>query len=291
MNKFKSLLILMRPQQWTKNLLVFAALIFSNNLLNIDAFITVFLTFCCFCLTSSVIYIVNDWKDRENDRIHPGKKNRPLACGAISTGDAFTFAVFIVIADIIILFSLGSHVWMVLGAYFLMNIAYTFKLKHVVILDIIIVALGFVLRAISGGVVIEVEISSWLIVATFFLALFLVLCKRRFEMMSLGKNAINHRKNLSDYSVQLLDQMIAIVSGITILSYSLYTLSPQTIRKFNTENLILTIPFVVFGIFKYLHLIYKKQLGGKPEEILLNDRYIQLSIILWIICAVVIIYK
>lgn len=291
MKKIKYLLILMRPPQWTKNLLVFAALIFSNSLFKINALITVLLTFCAFCLTSSVIYILNDWKDKQKDRIHPDKRHRPLASGVVSTNEAFIFAGLIVIVDILLILFLGGYVWLVLGAYFLMNIAYTFKFKQVVILDIIILALGFVLRAISGGVVIEVEISSWLIVATFFLALFLVLCKRRFEMVSLGKNAISHRKNLSDYSVQLLDQMIAIVCGVTILAYSLYTLSPETVKKFDTENLIFTIPFVVFGIFKYLHLIYKKQLGGKPEAILLNDKYIQLSIILWILCAILIIYK
>jgi 4-hydroxybenzoate polyprenyltransferase len=236
------------------------------------------------------VYILNDWRDRENDRIHPAKKDRPLASGAVSLPQAITAAVFLVAGSVAIVEGLGGEFWVLLLVYFLMNLGYTFYFKHLVILDILLISIGFVLRAISGAVVIGAAISAWLALCTFFLALFLVLNKRRNEMVALGENAVSHRQILADYSVTLLDQMIAIVTGLTIIAYSLYTLSPTTVQHFGTENLVYTVPFVVYGLFKYLHIVYKKDLGGKPEEILLRDRHIQLSILGWIVCVIVIIY-
>jgi len=290
MIKVKNLILLMRPQQWIKNLLVFAAPMFSLHLFDKNTLPLILKTFCAFCLTSSLVYIINDWRDKDNDRFHPDKKNRPLASGTVSSAEAFILAAFIFAGDVFLISNVNNNLVMILSIYLLLNIGYTFVFKQIAILDIIIISLGFILRAISGGIVIHVEISNWLLVCTFFLALFFVISKRRYELVSLGDYAEQHRKILADYSLPLLDQMITIVTGLTIITYSLYTLSQNTIDKFHTENLIYTIPFVVFGMFRYLHVIYKQQLGGKPEEILFKDRYIQLSILLWILSVIAIIY-
>jgi len=290
MIKVKNLILLMRPQQWIKNLLVFAAPMFSLHLFDKNILPLILKTFCAFCLTSSLVYIINDWRDKDNDCFHPDKKTRPLASGTVSSAEAFILAAFIFAGDVLIISNVNNKLAIFLLIYFVLNIGYTFIFKQIAILDIIIISLGFILRAISGGIVIHVEISNWLLVCTFFLALFFIISKRRFELVSLGNNAELHRKILADYSLPLLDQMITIVTGLTIITYSLYTLNQNTIDKFHTENLIYTIPFVVFGMFRYLHVIYKQQLGGKPEEILFTDRYIQLSILLWILSVIAIIY-
>ncbi len=281
---------LVRPSQWTKNLVVFAAPVFADRAFEIPVLLQSVAAFIAFCLASSTVYILNDWRDREADRLHPDKKDRPLASGAVSLPQAIVTAILFAAGSVALAACLGGGFRILLLVYFLMNLGYTFYFKYVVILDILLISIGFVLRAISGAVVIDVAISSWLVLCTFFLALFLILSKRRNEIVSLGDQAASHRQILADYSVTLLDQMIAIVTGLTIIAYSLYTLSPSTVQHFGTENLVYTVPFVVYGLFKYLHIVYKKDLGGKPEEILLRDRYIQLSILGWIGTVILIIY-
>lgn len=290
MTKAVSFIQLMRPAQWTKNMFVFAAAIFANHIFDTHVLIRVSLAFMAFSLTSSIVYILNDWKDRENDKFHPEKRYRPLASGAVRPSEALLFGIFLLACVVSLNCVLGGSLWIVLLIYGLLNIGYTLHFKHVVILDIIIVSIGFILRAVAGAVVISVLISKWLLLCTFFLALFLILNKRRAEFVTLGSEAKAHRHILADYSLTLLDQIIAIVAGLTIIAYSLYTMSPMTIEKFHTENLVYTVPFVVFGLFRYLYLVNKKQLGGRPEKIVLSDRSIQISILLWIGCVIWIIY-
>lgn len=290
LKKMRDILRLVRPAQWTKNLVIFAAPVFADRAFELPVLLRSVMAFIAFCLASSTVYILNDWRDREADRLHPDKKDRPLASGAVSLSAAITTAILFAAGSLAIAVGLGGGFRILLLVYFLMNLGYTFYFKYVVILDILLISIGFVLRAISGAVVIHVAISAWLVLCTFFLALFLILSKRRNEIVSLGDQAASHRQILADYSVTLLDQMIAIVTGLTIIAYSLYTLSPSTVQHFGTENLVYTVPFVVYGLFKYLHIVYKKDLGGKPEEILLRDRYIQLSILGWIGTVILIIY-
>jgi 4-hydroxybenzoate polyprenyltransferase len=290
LKKMRDILRLVRPSQWTKNLVVFAAPVFANRIFELPVLIRSLMAFVTFCLASSVVYILNDWRDREADRLHPAKKNRPLASGVVSPSQAFAIAVLLMAVVVLLVALLRRRFFILVLAYFVMNLGYSFYFKKMVILDILLISIGFILRAISGGIAIDVEISSWLLLCTFFLSLFLILSKRRNEIVSLGDQAVPHRKILADYSVNLLDQMIAIVTGLTIIAYSLYTLSPTTVQHFGTENLVYTVPFVVYGLFKYLHIVYKKDLGGKPEEILLRDRYIQFSILGWIVCVIIIIY-
>ena len=272
----------MRPRQWTKNLLVFAALIFSQNLSNLPMVSDATIAFIIFCLLSGSVYTLNDLLDVKQDRTHPKKSQRPLASGKLQPPIA------IVSGIILVLLSLGNAFWLntnfgfIALGYFILQIAYSTALKHIVILDVLAVSIGFVLRAIAGAEVINVPISSWLLVCTILLALFLSLGKRRHEIILLEDNAADHRKILFEYSPALLDQMISVVTASTVVAYALYTMSAETINKFQTDNLKFTIPFVLYGIFRYLYLIHQKSEGGSPEKILLNDRPLLINIILYL---------
>ena len=283
---FKSI----RPQQWLKNLFIFAPLIFSENIFNRSMFLQSLLAFAVFCLLSGALYILNDLKDLEEDRIHPIKSKRPLAAGKLKKSQAIT--AFIILSFISLLFASlvnEEFLWVCL-VYYVLQIAYSFALKHVVILDVFIVASGFFLRVIAGAVAIQVQISPWLLICTTLLALFLALSKRRHEILLLDEEAINHRPILKEYSAYLLDQMISVVTASTVIAYCLYTISGETIEKFGTNKLILTVPFVLYGIFRYLYLIHQKAEGGTPETLILKDRPLLLDIILWIVSAALIIY-
>jgi len=283
---FKSI----RPQQWLKNLFIFAPLIFSENIFNRSMFLQSLLAFAVFCLLSGALYILNDLKDIEEDRLHPIKSKRPLAAGELKKRQAI--AAFVILSFISLLFASlvnEEFLWVCLLYYFL-QIAYSFALKHVVILDVFIVASGFFLRVIAGAVAIQVQISPWLLICTTLLALFLALSKRRHEILLLDEEAVNHRPILKEYSPYLLDQMISVVTASTVIAYCLYTISGETIEKFGTNKLILTIPFVLYGIFRYLYLIHQKAEGGTPETLILKDRPLLFDIFLWIISAALIIY-
>jgi len=283
---FKSI----RPQQWLKNLFIFAPLIFSENIFNRSMFLQTLLAFAVFCLLSGALYILNDLKDLEEDRLHPIKSKRPLAAGELKKRQAI--AAFVILSFISLLFASlvnEEFLWVCLVYYFL-QIAYSFALKHVVILDVFIVASGFFLRVIAGAVAIQVQISPWLLICTTLLALFLALSKRRHEILLLDEKAVNHRPILKEYSPYLLDQMISVVTASTVIAYCLYTISGETIEKFGTNKLILTIPFVLYGIFRYLYLIHQKAEGGTPETLILKDRPLLFDIFLWIISAALIIY-
>ena len=248
------------------------------------------LAFLLFCLLSGTEYIVNDLLDLEKDRAHPLKSRRPIASGRLKPSNAKVFAVVFSIVGISGSFVLNTNFGLIAAAYYFLMLGYTLAFKRVVILDVLIIAVGFVLRAVAGAVVIDVTISSWLLVCTTFLALFLGLSKRRHELVLLGEDAVNHRKILGEYSPYLLDQMIAVVTASTVMAYALYTTAADTVEKFGTRNLVFTLPFVLYGIFRYLYLVHQKKMGGSPESILIKDRAMILNILLYLIATGFILY-
>ena len=279
----------LRPKQWTKNLLLLAALIFSSNLFNLSIAVPAFEAFFVFCLISGSVYLLNDLIDKKQDRLHPTKKFRPIASGRLNTGAASAAWIIAAVVSLGWAFALNSSFGMIVLSYFLMQALYSLLLKNLAIVDIFIIALGFILRVIAGAVIIKVPMSTWFIVCTMFLSLFLALGKRRFELVSVEAGA--RRASLKGYSVGLLDQMMTIVTACTVMTYALYTLAPETVSKFHTSNLIYTLPFVLFGIFRYLYLIYTEGKGGSPEDILLSDNPLIADILLYWAAVWFILYK
>src|SRR5262245_10360406 len=285
-----NLLISLRPAQWTKNLLVFAALIFAQRLFDPAAVVRSFVAFVIFCALSGVVYLINDVADRENDRRHPLKSRRPIAAGDLPVSAAVAAATAIGAAAIGAAFMVGSRVGAVAAGYVALQLLYSGPLKHIVIIDVLTLAIGFVLRAVAGAVAIDVSISHWLFVCTILLALFMGLAKRRHELVLLADGAITHRPILGEYSAYLLDQMIAVVTASTLIAYIFYTISPETEQKFGTSWLGLTIPFPLYGIFRYLYLVHRREGGGSPADLLLNDRPLLACVTLWVVAVVLIIY-
>ncbi len=282
---FKSL----RPRQWTKNIFLFAALVFDRQLTSMDGLLRTILAVILFSLLSSSIYIFNDIADREADRNHPTKRNRPIASGKISVKTASFVAVFLIVATIIPAFFLSKGFGVICVAYLVINLFYSKWLKHIPILDVMILASGYVLRVAAGVTIITVErFSPWLYVVTTLLALFIGLGKRRTELSTLSSNAHIHRKVLDGYTIPFLDQLITIVSGTTIIAYSLYTFSAPNLPE--NHGMMLTIPFVLYGIFRYLYLIQVKEQGGAPEELVLTDRPLQVTFVSWGIFILIIFY-
>ncbi len=272
----------LRPVQWAKNLVVFAGLIFARHFDNSSDILRAIGVFGVFCILASAIYLFNDIRDRENDRSHPQKKSRPIASGELSVGAAATASVVLAALGLTAACLLGLPVFITVSVYVLLNLAYSMGLKHVALVDVMIVALGFVLRAVAGAEVIDVEISPWLVVCTLLLALFLGFGKRRWELVSLGTDATSHRAALAGYTTHLLDQLIAVTTASTVVAYALYTLAPETQAKFGTDQLIWTLPFVLFGVFRYLWLIHGAQEGGNPTSALLRDWPIVVTAALWL---------
>lgn len=287
----KELFKALRPKQWIKNLLVIAPLIFSQQLFDYRSFIATLGAFCSFCLVASAMYLVNDLYDLESDRVHPIKKHRPLASGLISTRITRVAVVVLLVTGFIIAALVRIELLWIIFLYVVMIYAYTHWLKKVVLLDVVVVASGFVLRALGGVVTLGAVFSEWLLVTTFFAALFLVVGKRRHELVLLGDRGVNHRSILGDYSLQLLDQLIIISVTCSLMSYSLYTLSSETVALYGFSNLVFTIPFVMYGLFRYLYLVYKQEKGGDPTESLLADGALLLTIGLWGISVIAIIYR
>jgi 4-hydroxybenzoate polyprenyltransferase len=285
-----SIVLSLRPRQWVKNLFVFAGLVFAQRLFTPSLW-PALEAFAIFCGLSGAVYLLNDVADRAKDRLHPDKRRRPVASGALSPGAAMTAALVIIAGALAASAALSRPLAAVALAYVVLLVAYSVWLKHVVIVDVLVVAAGFVLRAVAGAVAIEVEISGWLLICTILSALFLALGKRRHEYLTLGEAAIQHRPILADYSAGLLDQMIAVVTASTVTAYALYTMSPETVAKFDTHWLPATLPFVLYGVFRYLYLLYHRQLGGNPSEAFLSDRPLMLNTLLWIIAVMVIIYR
>lgn len=283
----RALLRSMRPKQWPKNLLLFAGFLFTLNVQwapfteSMWAYLgRASAAFGLFCLLSSGVYILNDIRDIDKDRRHPQKRHRPLASGALSPRLAATAAVCMLLFTLAGAYTLRPLFFLLCLVYLLMQVAYTLSFKHMVILDVFTIAIGFVLRAVSGAVAIHVAISPWLYIVTLLGALFLGLAKRRHELILLSDDAAHHRKILQEYSPAMLDQMISIVTAATIMAYSLYTFTSPSLPK--NHGMMLTIPLVIYGIFRYLYLIHKKDAGGSPEEVLLRDRPVLITIVLWV---------
>jgi 4-hydroxybenzoate polyprenyltransferase len=285
----KALLKTMRPRQWSKNIFIFAALVFDKQLLNVEAFLSTLAGFVLFCMVSSSVYIFNDLADVEADRQHPEKKDRPIAAGKLPINVAWAAGIGLALTALGLATLLTPGFEAVLIIYLLLNLAYSKWLKHIPIIDVFVIAAGFVLRVHAGVTLIQVErFSPWLYVVMTLLALFLGFGKRRAELALLAHGAGSHRKVLDGYTLPLLDQYIMIVSGTTIVAYSLYTFSAPNVPQ--NDSMMLTIPFVVYAIFRYLYLIEVKHAGGAPEEILLSDRPFQIGMILWAVAVLAIFY-
>jgi 4-hydroxybenzoate polyprenyltransferase len=290
-----SLLVSLRPSQWTKNLIVFAALLFGQRgaapaFLDPQAIGRAVAAFGIFCALSGVVYLINDIADRDKDRLHPLKRHRPIASGAVSPSLAMGAAAVLTVIALAGSFVLRPQFALVGLVYVALQSAYSGPLKHVVIIDVLTIAIGFVLRAAAGAVAIDVPISHWLLILTILLALFLALSKRRHELVLLADGATSHRPILEEYSPYLLDQMIAVVTASTLISYVIYTVSPETVQKFHTDYLGLTLLFPLYGIFRYLYLVHQKEGGGSPSDMLLNDRPLLACVALWAIAVAAIIY-
>lgn len=285
-----ALVKLSRPAHWPKNVFVLAPLVFAQLLHVPSALARTLVAFVCFCIASSIVYVFNDYRDRELDRRHPIKMRRPLAAGTISPAVALGFAALLLVGLILAASWLGGKFLTVILIYLGLNTLYSLGLKRVVILDVMIVSLGFVLRVLGGGVAIDVEISAWLLLCTIFLALFLAFSKRRHELVLLAEEARTQRDVLTHYSASFLDQMINVVTASTVVSYALYSAAPETIERFQTGMLVYTIPFVLFGIFRYLYLMYQAPEQINPTEAVIKDVPSLVNIALWGCAVLGIIY-
>jgi len=291
LNPVQAFWLSLRPHQWTKNLMVFAAPALSKHLFEWGPLEKSVLAFVIFCALSGTVYLLNDVADLERDRLHPRKRLRPIASGALSPRAAALLALVLGLASLGLSALLGLPFVLCAGLYLALNVLYSFRLKEIVILDVLSVSLGFVLRAVAGGVAIGVLVSDWLLVCTLLLAMFLALAKRRHELVSLSTSATGHRKILAEYSPYLLDQMISVVTASCLTAYAFYTMAPDTVQKYRTEKLAWTIPFVLYGIFRYLYLVHQKEKGGSPTDILVTDRPLLLNVFLWAMALLWIVYS
>lgn len=284
------LLRALRPKQWTKNLLLFAPLLFARAVFEPGAAFAASIGVLCFCLLAGGVYVLNDWIDREQDRLHPDKRKRPIAAGLINAPAAFGLLAFGWGVSAALALQLGQPFALIAGSYFALQLGYCFFLKRIVILDVILIAIGFVLRVAAGAAAINVPVSNWLYLCTLLLAVFLGLAKRRHEVVSLQADAGAHRKNLTEYSVPMLDQMISIVAASSILAFGLYTVSPDTVARVGTDGLKFTVPLVIYGIFRYLYLIHRRNEGGSPERVLLSDPPIIATVLLFVAVSAGVLY-
>jgi 4-hydroxybenzoate polyprenyltransferase len=279
----------MRPRQWPKNAFVFAALIFDLQLRQPESILRTTAGFLLFCLASSTVYLINDLMDLRADRQHPVKRQRPIASGSLRPAAAWAAAALFGIVSLVSAYRLGQSFFLVLGGYIVLNLLYSVRLKHIVILDVLVVSAGFVLRVAAGATLITVErFSPWLYVCMTLLALIIGFGKRRAELVLLEGSAGGHRRVLDGYSLPLLDHLISVVSGTTIVAYSLYTFSAENLPA--NHLMMLTVPFVLYGVFRYLHLIHVEDAGGSPEDLVFTDRPLAATILLWGLVATFILY-
>ena len=286
----KDIFQLLRPHQWVKNGIVLAGLVFSGSAHDPRLIWLALAATGLFCLLSSTIYIVNDLVDAEADRNHPIKANRPIASGRISPPTAVILAILLGVIGLGLSYLLSTTFFLISAGYVGLSLAYSFFLKHIVIIDVMCIAAGFVLRALAGAIIIGVEFSGWLLIASFLLALFLGFGKRRHELVLLENDSHTHRRILAHYSSYFLDQLIGVVTPAVLVCYLIYVISPEVQQKLGTDYLFLTTPFVIYGIFRYLYLIHLKEQGGSPTRILLTDRPILLTVLLWVLTAVFLLY-
>jgi 4-hydroxybenzoate polyprenyltransferase len=279
----------LRVKQWAKNSVIFAALIFARQFDDFERVLRSSLAFGVFCLLSSSVYLLNDVFDLAKDRAHPTKCRRPVAAGEVPPPVAVVAGLAIGGGSLVLAYMLVPSFAVVGAVYLVSNLLYSVWLKKIVIVDVMVISMGFVLRAVAGGLAIEVDVSAWLIICTILLSLFLALCKRRQEMALLA-NAAHYRDILKEYSVEFVDQMITIVTAATLVAYCSYTLSTDVQHRLGTENLYVTVPFVIYGIFRYLYLVHKKEKGGSPTEALFSDPPLMLNILLWATASVLLLY-
>jgi 4-hydroxybenzoate polyprenyltransferase len=279
----------MRPEQWLKNGFVLAPIVFSGLIGDPDAWLRTLLAVAAFCAASSAVYLVNDVIDREADRSHPIKKNRAIASGEVSVATALAVAVVLVVAAAVVAVWLGGWFPVVLGSYVFLVLLYSALLKRAVFLDVLVVAAGFVLRVVGGAVAIDVPVSRWILVVTYLLALYLALGKRRSELVLLGAEAGSHRVVLGHYTLPMVDQAISVVLGATVVAYALYTVAPETVAKVGSEGLLATVPIVLYGLFRYLYLLHRHELGGSPTRALLTDRPLLVCVVVWLAVAAAVI--
>src|SRR4051812_994758 len=285
------LLDAMRPKQWSKNVFVFAGIVFAGRLFERAAQLRSLAAFAVFCAAASAVYLANDVADRASDAHHPEKKLRAVASGRLSPRAALAASLLLAVAALLGAYLLNRETLLLTAGYLGSTFAYSFGLKRVFLLDVMIVAAGFVLRAAVGAAAIGAEISPWLLVCTFLLSLFLALGKRRAELVLLGDGAANHRPALGHYSLQLVDSWLTALSGAAIVSYALYTQSPRTIERFGTSNLVYTVPFVIYALFRYQHHVVRLDAGGDPASLLIQDRSLWIAILGWAGTAALIIYR
>lgn len=281
----------MRPKQWTKNLLLFAGLVFAHRIGDIEGVVRAATGFLIFCGLSGCVYLVNDIRDRESDRQHPLKRKRPIAAGVLGVAPAGAAAAALAVAGILGSFMLNNQFGATALFYLVMMLAYSVWLKHIVIVDLMVISMGFVIRGVAGVKVIEhggeyVPITPWFVTCILFLALFIAICKRRHELVLLADGAKEHRPVLDHYSVAFLDQMINVATSATVISYALYVV--MGVKK---DAMILTLPFVLYGIFRYLYLVYKKEKGGRPEALLLQDTALLVNVLLWLVTVIIVFYR
>ncbi len=286
----RALLVLARPWQWIKNGLVLAALVFGHRLFHPRDAVLAAVALVAFCALSSFAYVLNDISDRKADRLNPEKRDRPLACGDLTIAQAVRFAIALAAIATLLSIALGRNFLGIAALYVALQFGYSLWAKDYVVLDVIAVALGFVLRAFGGAVALAAEVSPWLVFITFVLAMLLVLARRRNELVAMGDGAPAHRAVLAQYSVRLLDQMLAIVAGSTLISYMIYTASPEVEAKLGTRYLYWTVPFVAFGILRYLYLVDARNEGGDPARLLIRDTPLLLTVLLWIAADVILLY-
>ena len=285
----KALIQTLRPRQWTKNLVIFAGLIFDGQFLQLSPFLRVLGAALLFCLISGVTYTINDLLDVEADRLHPQKQNRPIASGRLSKNQAIAFSIFLLVLSLVGGYLLSPRLALIFSAYMLLMLAYSLWLKKVMILDVLVIASGFVLRVLAGLSVIQVAyFSPWLFILTTLLAMYLAFGKRLAELKLLETNAVSHRKTLDGYTVPLLSQYIIVILTAILITYTLYTFSAHPGQS--NYSMMLTVPFVVFGIFRYLYLIQSDLITSSPEEVLLKDRPLQIAIVLWGLSVLAILY-
>ncbi len=286
---FVPLLKTMRPKQWTKNAFVFTALIFDRKLFYPEPLLKTVVAFVLFCMAASAVYIVNDLADMEQDRRHPTKRFRPLASGELSPRVAMVTAAALVALAVPLAFAVNLYLGVIVLGYLALQFAYSHLLKHLVIIDVMTVAAGFVLRVAAGVVVVQVErFSPWLYICTVLLALFIAINRRRHELTLLAENAGDHRRILDEYNIAFLDEMNSMVTASTVIAYSLYTFSAPNLPANHT--MMLTIPFVIYGLFRYLYLVHVKGEGGAPDELVLKDKPLFATLALWALAVVVILY-
>jgi 4-hydroxybenzoate polyprenyltransferase len=281
----------MRVRQWTKNIVLFAGVIFSLHFIEERELLRALRGFLAFCFLASAVYTWNDLRDIEGDRLHPKKRLRPIPSGELSHATAYALIGVLLVLAAILTVPLGATFTVTAGIYLALNLAYSLGLKRVVLLDVMIIALGFVVRAVAGVEALSAreEISPWLLICTLFLALFLGVCKRRQERVLLADQAEGHRKTLGEYPPELVDQLIPVVTAASVISYTIYTVNAATVEKFGTDRLVYTVPFVVYGVFRYLYLVYRRQRGGSPSEVLLTDLPTMVNVGLWMITVILVI--